>query len=65
MSINLNGGSEKYIEYGNEKLTLDFLKERINELDSSLKNDEACDALLTKKNLDLNNRIFKDCINSN
>lgn len=61
MSINLVEGSEKYIEYGNEKLSQDFLKERITELDHSLRNDESCDTLLTKKNLELNSRLIEIC----
>ena len=61
MSITITEGSEQYIEYGNEKLTLNFLKERIVELDDSLKNDEACDIRLTQKNLELNNMIYESC----
>ncbi|GEM_PF-6635459 len=61
MSIQLNEGSEKYIEYGNEKLSKEFLQERITELDLSLKNNEDCDTLLTKKSLELNSRLFESC----
>ncbi|PIK13617.1 hypothetical protein [Halobacteriovorax sp. JY17] len=61
MNMMVNEGSEQYIEYGNEKLTQVFLKERIIELGDSLRSDESCDLLLTKKNLELNNRIYESC----
>ncbi|WP_372655718.1 hypothetical protein [Halobacteriovorax sp.] len=64
MSIHLNQGSEKYIEYGNEKLSKEFLRERIVELDDSLKNNDECDTLLTKKNLELNSRLIESCFNN-
>ncbi|ATH07176.1 hypothetical protein BIY24_04250 [Halobacteriovorax marinus] len=61
MSILLNEGSERFIEYGNEKLTREFLKERITELRTCLSEEDGCDLLLTKKNLELNNRLFESC----
>lgn len=54
-------GSEQFIEYGNEKLTEEFLKVRISELDSSLRNEDSCDTLLTKKSLELNNELYESC----
>ncbi len=61
MNMMITEGSEQYIEYGNEKLTQEFLKERIIELSDSLNSDESCDLLLTKKSLELNNRIYENC----